>query len=744
MINKKLLSNVAIPRAINNNSARGGDESIVLSGKGAEILLDVGPESASGYTVFNVVDFTKKCKIKICYSDRLCVFDHKQGKERGDFSRGAATYLGVELPVLPANPARFELYTVCRRGKYTFPFIQGQHRYMLVTLMTEAEVEIKDVRVVSASYNTATKGEFLCDDENLNKLWLAGARTVSIATVRARQIDCVDGIIALRALTAYKRPVYVKGVSGDEWNAEVRFSVSENPFDKSAINVFLKGKEEYLLRFCDDGFVSLVKLKRGKEILVQQIKTRALIHDKIYKLNICLKDGILTCNFKNKLLQFTVIEGEYKLGFLQKENEIALLYSLAVNGKKIQNKLSNFSAFYGEWFVSDGSKRDRLPWSGDLEWAGRSAYYCFGDSNKMKNTLNMLTNKQNPEGYFFAVTYPEDRTKPQSRDWGLYQSDTFSIWIPIVCYNYALFTGDVKWLKSQFNALKKSLNYIEENIFDNGLFYQRYETSKGLWDNNLGDTGTNTYAQILLHYAYSCMQKTAEQFGFGGEAQEFKVKAERLKQAVMDNLFDRKQGLFIKSKEKHSPCNMSNAIALYTGFCDGEIAKQIVENYTKLYFDSGKVLSLLIEGLYRYGYNETAYEILTKRNYFTTPWGFSSYVDWYSLSIMDDCPQTTSECMLPPRLETEDVECWGDRSHPDTSVSHLLTARVLGIIPKDFGFKTFTFNPCLYGIGWVKGKVPTPYGDIVVEINGGVAYVNYPDSITMINKCNGFKVVANK
>ena len=53
---------------------------------------------------------------------------------------------------------------------------------------------------------------------------------------------------------------------------------------------------------------------------------------------------------------------------------------------------------------------------------------------------------------------------------------------------------------------------------------------------------------------------------------------------------------------------MSNAIALYTGFCDGEIAKQIVENYTKLYFDSGKVLSLLIEGLYRYGYNETAKE----------------------------------------------------------------------------------------------------------------------------------------
>ncbi len=743
MLNKKLLSDVAFPRSIKKLNAWESDGGYVLSGKGAEILFDIGPESASGYTVFDVVDFSRKCKIKICYSDRLGVFDYKEGKERGDFSRGAATYLGVELPVLPANPARFELYTICRKGKYTFPLIQGQHRFMLVTLMTDAEIEIKNLKVLLASYNAGVKGQFVCDDQNINKLWLAGARTVSIATVRARQIDCVDGIIALRSLTANKTPVLIKGLGGEEWSLNMDFSISENPFDNSAINFYLKGKNNYLLTVCDDGNITLYKESRKKTSVVKTVKTRALIHDKIYKISLCLKNGILTCLFKNAKVEFPLTKGCYKLGFKQGESDYGLIYTLQENGKKNKNDLSSYKAFYGEWFVSDGAKRDRLPWSGDLEWAGKSAYYCFG-GGKMKNTLEMLLNKQNPKGYFFAVTYPEDRKKPKDREWGLYQSDTFSLWLPIICYNYTLFTGDKKLLKTHFYALKHSLDYIENNILENGLFYQRYETSKGLWDNDLGDTGTNTYAQVLLHYAYSCMQKAALEIGREDVSKQYGMKAWTLKKAINENLFDEEQGLFVKSLEKPSPCNMSNALAMYSGFCDEETAKKITKNFHKLYFDSGKVLSLFIEGLYRYGYDKIAYDILTKRNNFTTPWGFSSYIDWYALCSTDDCPQTTSECMLPPRIETADVECWGDRSHPDTSVSHILSAHVLGVIPEDYGYKSFVFKPHVFGFKQVKGKVPTPYGNIDVEIKDGVATIEYPEDIIIKNECADLTVVAKK
>lgn len=34
-------------------------------------------------------------------------------------------------------------------------------------------------------------------------------------------------------------------------------------------------------------------------------------------------------------------------------------------------------------FMSDGAKRDRLPWSGDLDWAGRNIYYAFKNSDSM-------------------------------------------------------------------------------------------------------------------------------------------------------------------------------------------------------------------------------------------------------------------------------------------------------------------------------------------------------------------------
>ena len=80
MQNKKLLSDTAFPtRALKSDRAKGGGERFTLDGKGAYILLDFGPESASGHTVFEVLDFNVQCKIKVCYSDRLNVFDYEQG-----------------------------------------------------------------------------------------------------------------------------------------------------------------------------------------------------------------------------------------------------------------------------------------------------------------------------------------------------------------------------------------------------------------------------------------------------------------------------------------------------------------------------------------------------------------------------------------------------------------------------------------------------------------------------------------
>lgn len=63
-------------------------------------------------------------------------------------------------------------------------------------------------------------------------------------------------------------------------------------------------------------------------------------------------------------------------------------------------------------------------------------------------------------------------------------------------------------------------------------------------------------------------------------------------------------------------------------------------------------------------------------------------------------------------------------------------AYLLGVKPLEPGFKTFKVDPSTSVLDKVNGKVPTPYGDIVVEwekINGGIKYnVSYPYEIKCI------------
>lgn len=739
--NKKLLSDTAFPtRALKSDRAEGGGERFTLDGKGAYILLDFGPESASGHTVFEVLDFNVQCKIKVCYSDRLNVFDYEQGRERGDFSRGAATYLGVELPVLPANPYRFEQYTINRKGKYAFPLIQGQYRYAFVTLLTEgANVTLGGFKSVTASYNVKTQGAFSCNDKNLENLWYAGARTISIATVRARQIESVDGMLALQPLTKNKKPMHIKGIRGKSWQATVHFSLSEHPIAVSGLTLFFGGKKEYAIRLCADGKITFLSQKEGW--ILSEIYTKPMTYDAVYSVKITLDSHTVLLCLGEKEYAFEVEEGQYVLGFCQQETDWAILHGIEAKGMEFPfTNLKNYDFFRGVWFVSDGAKRDRMPWSGDLEWAGKSAYYCFGSKSKMKNTLQMLLDKQNPEGYFFAVCYPEDTKKPTSKDWGLYQSDTFCMWLPIVSYRYALFTGDVGFLKKNYVKIRKSLCYLESQIGKNGFFYQRYETSKGLWDNDLGDVGTNTYAQILLSHAFWCFSQTAEWLGCKQDTVTYGQKSESLKQLVNAYLFDENEGLYVKSLENKTVCNMSSPLAMSIGFCNEERAEKINKNFKKICFDSGKILSMMIEGLYRYGYQKEAFEVLTGKNSFVTAHGFSSYIDWYELCSLDNCAHTTSECMLPPRMESSDVECWGDRSHPDTSVSHILSGCILGVKPIEQGFKTFQFQPNLYGIKQLKGSIPTPYGEIEVRIEDNQCHLSYPQTIRLETTCKNVVV----
>ena len=75
-------------------------------------------------------------------------------------------------------------------------------------------------------------------------------------------------------------------------------------------------------------------------------------------------------------------------------------------------------------YLSDGAKRDRLVWSGDLWWAQYNMYAAFAsDSPYMPGSLRMLAENQTPEGYVQACPYPESHGPLKDGDYGPFASE---------------------------------------------------------------------------------------------------------------------------------------------------------------------------------------------------------------------------------------------------------------------------------------------------------------------------------
>lgn len=111
-------------------------------------------------------------------------------------------------------------------------------------------------------------------------------------------------------------------------------------------------------------------------------------------------------------------------------------------------------------------------------------------------------------------------------------------------------------------------------------------------------------------------------------------------------------------------------------------------------------------------------------------------MNWLDSIADENGPATTTECMLYPPSPLTDGKGWGDRSHPDTAVAHLLTGFLLGVEPLTPGFGQFKVEPHACTLTRAEGIIPTPYGKITaawrIEDDAFTLEVTHPKEITPV------------
>lgn len=628
------------------------------------IIKDYGGAATGGYATFRVTAFTGTPTIRLSYAN------HPGGiRPTGDFTRESSVrYLGpdVDLPVLPANLNRHELYPVSRTGLFIAPLIQGLERYVRFAVEGEGSVTIEDFEIVNAKTHSEEPrvGLFVCSDARLNAVWDGSIRTVELAAIPNHDAwKFVRGRLLPRWLAKASGRGWSRAVADADGEAVVTYEFDCNPHYPQGSFEILTGDRSFR---------------------VVQDSTNVL-----------------------KTVRVPVKKGE-RIGFdLQKESW-PIIHAVVLSGSPLALEEDAWDYSRTPSYLSDGAKRDRLVWSGDLWWAQRNVYAAF-DLNEpyMKSSIRMLAQNQTPEGYVHAAPYPERKDAPKAGEFGHYASDEFSAWIVPVLADHYLHTGDLDLVKEIFPKIIRLVGYYETGFGENGIYEQDLKhpnRNNGSCGSAFGAEGKGhaSYVHLMVWRVYFDGAKLAEAVGDMTRAKQWRAKADTLAQVIRKNFWIA-EGL-VGSLEKREIDRLPNALALAFGFFTPEEAKAVLTLTMKC--DKGRCIphakwqALALRGAFIYGDAEKGFELFANQN-----WNLMYSPEWQGVRL-------ATECMLPI------TDGWGDECHPDTALAGAFTGHVLGVQPTTPGYATFEIRPPnVSSLTWANGIVPTPKGQLRVEWN---------------------------
>ena len=633
------------------------------TGEKPVLALDMGAPSVGGYAVFNVTGTKGRPTLRLAYAN------HPDGLgEKGCFAREtSARYLGpdFDIPVLPGNINRHEIYSIGRTGLYVAPLIQGQERYVRVQLDTPGEVSVGSFEIVNADvFSTEPRrGSFRCSDDRLTRLWDISVWTCQLASFPNHDAwRIVAGRLLPRKLEQAEADCWQRRPAAADGTLRLDFEFDANPH-------FPVGTFEILVG--------------DRRVAVKQDATNEVRH-----------------------VEVPVKRGE-RIGLSVPKESWPVIWNMTLGGASLMD-LAGWDYARTLPYIADGAKRDRLIWSGDLWWAERNMFYGFGgESPYMKGSVKMLAFNRTPEGYVHASPYAERSVRPPTGDYGPFGSDEFAAWFVPVTWDYYLYTADRETLREVWPDVVALMRYLNAHRRGDGIFEQRKATCKGAVGLQFGGTSLyhRAYMNILLWKTLEDAASIAAALGHDAEAVAWRADAARFADVVRKTFWDEKGGFFRFATEDGKFRFVANALALATRFATPQEAARIMPQLK--YDKHGKFQALAARGKFEYGDTAGGLKALEDHN-------------WYKL--LDPSWKgalTVTECM---HLHHRG---WGDESHPDTAIAGIYSSYILGIVPLAPGFQRFSFRPQTDGLTFAEGSVPTCFGEIRArweKKGGGVTF----------------------
>jgi hypothetical protein len=366
----------------------------------------------------------------------------------------------------------------------------------------------------------------------------------------------------------------------------------------------------------------------------------------------------------------------------------------------------------GKVVLTDGAKRDRDPYVGDIAVSGRTDYLTHAVGAAAKNVLADLADHQRADGWIPPASI-NNYTLPLF-DYPLY-------WVTS-SWDYVLYTGDTGYARTYYPNLLKVLDGWYPSVTDaNGLLAR----PDGYGDYAfLGRTGEVTYYNALYVMALRNAAGIATATGHPADAAKWTARAATVGTAINAHLWDASAGAYLDSAVgavRHG--QDGNGYAVLTGVADparatsalGYLSANNATPYGNSFMDNDTLVSDGRQRVYAFtSYPEIQARFLAgqadsaidqiKRMYGWMATHDPGTTDWEGIGAdgsMYEGPYTSA------------AHGWS------TGVLPALTNDLLGATPTGPGFATWSVRPHPGTVTWARGQLPTPHGPLKVSWTNG-------------------------
>ena len=348
-----------------------------------------------------------------------------------------------------------------------------------------------------------------------------------------------------------------------------------------------------------------------------------------------------------------------------------------------------------EFFI-DGIKRDRWVWSGDAYQSFLMNYYLYFDKATVTRTLLALRGKDPVTGHINTI-----------------MDYTFYWFLGI--YDYYLYTGDRTFIEQFYPRMQTLMEYCLGRRNKDGLM-------EGLsgdwvfidWADKLSKKGEVSFEQMLLCRSLETMALCANIAGDKPAAGNYQKMAGELKQKLFDIYWNNQKQALVHSrvdgKQTENVTRYANMFGIFFNYFS-DAQKQQVKTHVLLNDSIQKITTPYmrfyeLEALC--AMNEQPYVLQQMKDY----WG--GMLKLGATSFWEEYNPTKNGAehyaMYGKPFSKSLCHAWG------ASPIYLLGKYFIGVQPLTPAYETYSIVPNLGGLQWMEGKVPTPKGDIDVNV----------------------------